>query len=190
MKGIKVGITGISPLLLHRITMEEMERSNNPVSVRANGKDSPREAAAVRLYLGQDGKTPVIPQPNLFRCIVDAGIYFKNGKSKITTAKSSLVPACVGIEELEFPIKSKHDWQTDSRPVCNPSTGGRMLCHRPRFDDWTISFTLTLDESMLPEKVLREMLDAAGLRVGIGAWRPARKGPFGKFRVDSWKASN
>lgn len=187
MKRIAAKISGTSPLLLHRITEEEMTRSNNPGLVTANGKSSPRELAEIRLYIGKDDKTPVVPQPNLFRCIIDAGTFFKSGKSKITTAKSSLIPACVGIEELEFPIQSKEDWQTDARPVCNPSTGGRMMCYRPRFDSWALAFTLTLDESMIPEKVLREVVDCAGVRIGLGAWRPARKGPFGKFRVDAWK---
>jgi len=30
-------------------------------------------------------------------------------------------------------------------------------------------------------------VDSAGKRVGLGDFRPARKGPFGKFRVDEWK---
>lgn len=186
MKTIKVRISGVSPLLLHKITEEAMAKSNNPTMVSANGKASPRELASVHLYIGKDGKTHVVPQPNLYRCIIDAGTFFKSGKSKITTAKSSLIPACVGIEEIEFPIESSEDWQTDTRPVCNPSTGGRMMCHRPRFDTWALKFTMTLDESMIPEKVMREVVDCAGTRIGLGAWRPARKGPFGKFRVDSW----
>jgi hypothetical protein len=34
---------------------------------------------------------------------------------------------------------------------------------------------------------MREIVDAAGKRVGLGDFRPACKGPFGKFVVVQWK---
>ena len=39
---------------------------------------------------------------------------------------------------------------------------------------------------MMPIKLMREILDAAGKRIGLGDFRPARKGPFGKFTVTHW----
>lgn len=84
-------------------------------------------------------------------------------------------------------MKHKEPWTVDSRGVVIPSTGGRIACHRPCFNDWTIPFTLELDTDMLQVKLLREIVDAAGKRIGLGDFRPARKGPFGKFVVTSWK---
>lgn len=68
-----------------------------------------------------------------------------------------------------------------------PSTGGRILCHRPCFHDWKLSFTIDLDTDIIGVKLLREILDAAGKRIGLGDFRPACKGPFGKFVVTNWK---
>jgi len=135
----------------------------------------------------KDGKTEVIPAPNLFRCIIDAGTFFKAGKSKVTTQKTSLIPACVGIVGIELPLIHKEPWTVDSRGVVIPSTGGRIACHRPVFNDWQISFTIELDSDMMGPKLLREIVDAAGKRIGLGDFRPSRKGPFGKFVVTSWK---
>jgi hypothetical protein len=39
---------------------------------------------------------------------------------------------------------------------------------------------------MLGVKILREIIDAAGKRIGLGDFRPACKGPFGKFVVTEW----
>jgi hypothetical protein len=36
-------------------------------------------------------------------------------------------------------------------------------------------------------KLLREILDASGKRIGLGDFRPACKGPFGKFVVVKWE---
>ena len=42
---------------------------------------------------------------------------------------------------------------------------------------------------MMPIKLAREIMDAAGKRIGLGDFRPDCKGPFGKFVVTKWKES-
>jgi hypothetical protein len=74
-----------------------------------------------------------------------------------------------------------------TRAVRIPSTGGRILCHRPCFHDWKLSFTLHVDTDMLSPNLLREIVDAAGKRIGLGDFRPDCKGPFGKFVVTNWQ---
>ena len=36
-------------------------------------------------------------------------------------------------------------------------------------------------------KLLREVVDAAGKRVGLGEFRPSCKGQYGKFVVTNWR---
>jgi hypothetical protein len=55
------------------------------------------------------------------------------------------------------------------------------------FDDWKLTFTAELDTTILSEKLLRAIIDDAGKRVGLGDFRPATKGPFGRFVVTNWK---
>lgn len=187
MKTIHVTIEGVTPLLLHRFTdaaAQAATASTRTVAVGEHG--SPKEQAAQSLYVDDDER-PIIPQPNLFRCIMDAGKFFKAGKSKVTTQKSSMIPACLEIEEMYFPIEHSQPWEVDARPVRIPSTGGRILRYRPMFHDWRLNFTLNLDTDLLSEKLLREIVDAAGKRIGLGDFRPDCKGPFGKFVVVNWE---
>jgi hypothetical protein len=133
---IDVTIEGTTPLICNKFSDEAAMKASSGTSITTVGdKGTPLEQATGKLYDGLDGK-PTIPQPNIFRCIIDGGAFFKNGKSKVTTLKTSMIPACVEIEGVELPIKHKEPWQVDTRPVRIPSTGGRILCHRPRFDDW------------------------------------------------------
>lgn len=187
MKTINVTIEGTTPLLCnHFADAAQMNATNgNRLSV-VGERGTPREQAETRLYAGHNGK-PMIPQPNLFRCLIDAGKFFKHGKSKVTTQKTSLIPACVEVDGLELPIVHKEPWMVDTRAVRIPSTGGRILCHRPCFQDWKLSFTLHVDTDMLSVKLLREIVDAAGKRIGLGDFRPDCKGPFGKFVVTNWQ---
>jgi hypothetical protein len=98
-----------------------------------------------------------------------------------------MIPACVDVQGVELAIEHREPWQVDTRAVRIPSTGGRILCHRPSFNDWRISFTVSVDTSMMTVKLLREIIDAAGKRIGLGDFRPSCKGPFGKFVVVAWK---
>ena len=183
---INIEITGTTPMLVHKFTdKEQLKASLGQSSVSIGDKGEPYEQAEDCLYKSTDGR-PTVPQPNLFACIMAAGKFFKDGKNKITTTKSSILTGCVDIHGVEFPIDYKNPWTVDTRPVRIPSTGGRILRHRPKFDDWKLSFMVSLDTSIMHEKTFREIVDAAGKRIGLGDFRPDCKGPFGKFVVTKW----
>jgi len=187
MAEISVVIEGTTPLLCNKFTdAAQMAASSGTRGTAVGDKGTPKEQAEARLYIGHDDK-PMIPQPNLFRCIIDAGKFFKNGKSKVTTMKSSLIPACVEIPGLEIAIEHAEPWTVDTRAVRIPATGGRILSHRPCFHDWRLSFTLNCDTDIISVRLLRDIIDAAGKRIGLGDFRPDCKGPFGKFVVVEWR---
>jgi hypothetical protein len=184
---IEVTIKGTTPLLMNRFSDAAQQSATNGTRVAAVGdRGTPREQAETRLYTGHDGN-PMIPQPNLFRCIIDAGKFFKAGKSKVTTQKSSMIPACVEINGIELQLTSPEPWDVDTRAVRIPSTGGRILCHRPCFNDWSLTFSVSVDTELMSAKMFRDIVDAAGKRVGLGDFRPDCKGPFGKFVVTRWE---
>jgi hypothetical protein len=181
-------LEGVTYLLCNRFSDAAAESASSGTrGVGIKDKGTAREQAEHKLYIGHDGK-PMIPQPNLFRCVIDAGKFFKAGKSKVTTQKNSLIPACLEVHGIEIPLQHGEPWTVDTRAVRIPSTGGRILCHRPCFHDWRLAFAMTLDTDLIPVKLLREILDAAGRRIGLGDFRPDCKGPFGKFSVVQWAA--
>ena len=185
---IKCTIQGVSPLLCNRFTdANALAVSGGTSAVHVGKKGTPREQAEPKLYRDANGHC-VIPGPNLFRSVIDSGVFIRSGKSKLTTARSSLVPAGLAILESELLILPEK-WEVDSRSVVVPATGGRIMAHRPRFDEWKLSFSLEADTTMFSSATVRELLDLAGQRVGLGDYRPARKGPFGRFKVVSWKES-
>lgn len=187
---IKIEVTGESPLLCNKFTdamMLKVDGGSSAIST-AMDKGTPRDRASERLYLDSEGR-PVLPGPNLYRSIVDAGRFHKAGKEKITTMKSSLVPAGVWLREIECPIVDGA-WEPDIRAVVNPSTGGRMVACRPRFDRWLVRFTIDIDDKMFSSSIIRSLVDDAGQKIGVGDFRPARKGPFGRFKVTNWQQAS
>ena len=79
-----------------------------------------------------------------------------------------------------------YGWAIDTRPIVNPATGGRRLCYRPLFNDWELNFECELDTSIIGMKLFRQIVDDSGKRIGLGDFRPQRKGPFGRFVVIRW----
>ncbi len=187
MKEFSVTIEGVTPLICNKFTDEAQASATSGSRASTVGdKGTPREIAESKLYT-DSAATPIIPGPNLFRCLIDAGKFFKAGKSKLTTLKSSLIPAALSLDEVEIQIVHDEPWEVDSRPVRIPATGGRIIAHRPMFNDWRLSFHLQLDDTVIGAKMLRDLVDAAGQRIGLGDFRPDCKGMFGKFKVVHWK---
>lgn len=186
---INVTIEGTAPLLMNRFNEEaEVKVSSGISAVSIGTKGTPREQAAKKTYSDSDGNL-YIPGPNIFSCLIQAGKFHKNGKTKVTTTKSSLIPAGMALQEVVCPLGTKK-FEVDSRSVVIPATGGRIMAHRPRLDNWSLSFTLDVDESMFSSDFVRLLVDDAGRKIGLGDFRPDRKGPFGKFVVTAWKVEN
>jgi hypothetical protein len=184
---VDIRITGITPLICNRFYDEAAMTSSQSVRSSAAGRDrgTPQEMAEKKLYMGLNGK-PMIPQPNLLRCLIDGGAFFKVGKSQVTTSTKSMLFGVFDIPVAEIEIMHEQPWTVDTRAVVIPSTKGRILTHRPMFNDWSLEFTAEIDTSVVSEKLMREIIDAAGNRIGLGDFRPAKKGPYGRFRVDYW----
>jgi hypothetical protein len=178
---ITIEITGITPLLMHRFNVDE-HTTNSKI------KDKnmlPRDEALKVAYIDEDGRL-YYPTTNIYSCLINAGKFHKDGKVKVTTARSSLIPAGVMIEGEFIYFQEGTSWEVDSRAVVVPSTGGRVICHRPRLDSWVLEFSLNIDTAVFSPKFIRTLVDDAGSKVGLGDFRPERKGIYGRFKVTKW----
>ena len=63
--------------------------------------------------------------------------------------------------------------------------GGSDLRYRPEFWPWSAELTVTYVTSALTRGSVLSLIDAGGLGVGVGEWRPERKGDFGQYRIDT-----
>ena len=183
---MSVTIGGTTPLLMNRFGEDgEVAVGSGTRPTFQGDKGSPRDQASKKTYADAEGNL-YIPGTNIFRSIIDAGIFHKVGRKQLTTRDTSLIPAGCFVEDLVCALGTK-EWEVDSRSVVNPSTKGRIMCHRPRLDKWSMSFTLDIDTSVFDPKLIRAVLDDAGKKIGLGDFRPQRKGPFGRFVVTQWQ---
>lgn len=192
---ISVTIQSRSAYLMHRFGEAAQESVQNSGSLAHRGeRGTPRDQAEQVVYRTKEGAL-FIPGGALYRAIIDAGKFHKNGRNKLTTGSSSLVPSALWLAEedqIAIPLmqgnKPITTYEVDGRGVFNAKVGARIMCFRPRIDKWEAAFTLVVDESFFSEGQARDLVDDAGKKIGIGAFRVERKGPFGRFEVKSWKA--
>ena len=175
---IEVQVEGISPLLINRfidasIVSKSKKRTGSLEDAKVEDK----------LYI-HDGN-PCIPGIYFRNAIVEASKQFKiQGKGKATYSK--LVGSTVDIEP-EMIILNPGDYFPWSIAGVNPMTRGRMMVCRPRFDSWGAKFKIILNDDGVPVSVMNEIVEHAGRYVGVGDWRPDKKGMFGKFMITSFR---
>jgi hypothetical protein len=179
MNKVDITIKGTSPILMNAYPMMEI---NPPLDKRP--KEEQAEFGAYRVPDGRDNEGELYyPAVNIQRCLVGAASFSK-GKGRSSLQKQTA--ACV-IVTPEYVLFGTRNYEIDTRPVVIPTTKGRVLRHRPRLNDWRLSFSIEYDPSLLKEKEMRQIVDDAGSRVGLGDFRPERKGPYGRFVVVAWK---
>ena len=172
----KVGCTlkGLSPLLMHAYPL---------VPIEAIDKKAPGEQAESGAYRDPDTGDLYIPGVAIQRALVNGATYCK-GKGRATLQKP--VAACVLVtpERCSLGVKT---YKVDSRGVVIPATRGRIVRHRPRLDDWGVSFDIEFDDTLLTEAEMRRVVDETISRVGFLDFRPEKKGPFGRSMVVKWE---
>lgn len=193
---VEVYCVGRSPLLVNRMTETQLEGLRKVGGKKAKTAPRPertRDEAEPKLYVTKDGD-PYLPTENIFSCLVHAGQMVRlDGKRQMSTSKSTMLPAFLTMLDPFVPLLDPESprrapaWEVDMRQGRNPNGGEAVCIVRPRFDRWAFKLNVEIDTTEIAEAVIRELFEKAGSRIGLGDFRPARKGPFGRWGIDSWK---
>jgi hypothetical protein len=178
---VHVRIESIAPLIVNQFHEEAAESATSGIHSRKE-RPSPEEDATMRLY-PQNGHGPTFPAENIRQSIIGASSRTKIGRRSATTD----VAASIYI----FPemLNLAGEWHVDSRAVVIPSTKGRILRHRPMFNEWSIEFDMQINADLIDARTVKKILEDAGALVGVGDFRPAKKGPYGRFQVTQWEVA-
>jgi len=181
---IELEIEGVSPLLMHN---GEMADPLNPMtqelkkvsSKRVKTESDHREMAKLEWHAGiyQQEGVVVVPGVMLDKTIIEAARKSRKGKQVQSGVMVDGDPA------LEFPDKGKSltalyesGSYTDRRMVVVQKN--RIARTRPKFNVWSLQFSIQFDDELVSRSELVDMVDLAGQTIGIGDYRPR----FGRFQ--------
>lgn len=186
---VELWCSGTTSLLINRASEEALSgktRSTNPGEV-----DDQRVVCERCLYRLPKTGQAAIPGAAIARMLREAG-----GSHKAKGQRKSLkyiIPAAVLVlddllplylNDRKTPLK---DFEVDSRPVNIPSTKGRIMRHRPRFNEWSLKARLRINESIIDEQLVRRLAIEGLQQIGLGDYRPEKGGPFGVSDMVSWQ---
>lgn len=130
----------------------------------------------------------VIPSHGMHQCIAAAAKYSKKqipGQGKATwTAKFAS-----GIMLLENPMLTGVDPEqvkaiTISANADGVRGSGKRVTRRfPMIAEWSSTFDVYILDPIITEQVFREMLELAGIFIGLGQFRPQNLGSNGRFKI-------
>lgn len=138
----------------------------------------------------RDGKpTVVIPAHGIHQCLTAAARYSKRqipGQGKATWTKKFEAGITL-IENAALNI----DPATVSHITISANTDGvrgsgkRVLRRLPSIPaGWSTTFDIYVLDPILLESIFREMVETAGMFIGLGQFRPENGGTSGRFRLD------
>lgn len=179
MKVINVEITGLRPLLMHNIAGAELEKTARK-SMKSYSREEDAEKAA---YWKSDGKKKelCVPSRCLYGCIRIASGYFKDKGRSV----KPIISGAVRIEPDEMGLgTNKYEIDTQSVVIQR----ARVLRSRPRIFPWKLKFRMIYNEEYIAKPdLLQQILQEAGVKVGLLDFRPAKGGNFGTFEVTKFE---
>lgn len=175
MKRIQIEIEGLQPgLLMHRYPMVKVENEQLL---------TPEEQAEISAYRKPDSKELYLPGNAVKQALVAAASYSK-GRGKGTLSK---IAAATFFVEPEYIGLGVQDYVIFSASVIIKATKGRIVRHRPHLPEWKAKFALLYDETKTSKEQIKKIVEDCGQLVGVLDFRPACKGPFGRFMVTKFE---
>ncbi len=180
---IQVPIIGTSPLIVHRFSEKAKKQMLDATQGRRTpktAKDPEAEYEAAFHYL-KDGR-PGFPAIGFKQATVGAARFY--GKDvPMTGLRQSLFfkgePGADGHQMVA--IEGEPHMRED---VVTVGRGGTDLRYRPEFSEWRADLVITYTTASLTRGSVLSLVDAGGMGVGVGEWRPQRNGDFGTYQVD------
>lgn len=177
MKRIHVKVDGISPYLMHKFVGNGDEK----VKIKTGTKNY-KDEIETAVYKNAEGEV-YIPSSQIHGCIIEAGKRMQiTGRGKSTYSK--LFGAFLLIEPATM-IINPQTYTVDERPVIVQRA--RVVRYRPKWEKWSLEFDVVIMDDNIASEVVKQALDDGGRYTGIGDFRPAKKGPFGRFQVVEYK---
>lgn len=180
---IRVPLLGTTPLIVHRFS----EKAKRQMLDAMQGRKTPKtakdpqaeyEACFYRFADGGSGM-PVIA---FKAATVSAARFYGKSVSMVGLRQQIFFAGEIGVDgQMLARIEGEAKMREDVTRVGN---GGADLRYRPEYRDWKTTIDVTYVSSLLTRASVLSLIDAGGMGVGVGEWRPEKKGDFGTYQID------
>lgn len=190
---ISVPIVGTSPLIVHnfsekakRIMLEAQQGRKKLKEVR--DPKAEYEAAFYRIS-DADGERYGFPITAFKAATIGAARFYDKSIS-MTLLRQILFMRGIFTEGDAQQLAEIHGEPRMREDVVRLGGASRSadLRYRPEFPVWSTNLEVTFVASSISQSSVLSLIDAGGLGIGVGEWRPERRGEFGTYAVDQSRA--
>lgn len=184
MKKLQVTWKGLTPLIMHSCQcvnpLHPISKELKKYTGKRTKTDDDYEIISDLEWEGglywKEGLGLYIPAENLEATLRNGAKANKKGKDveKFLSVETMYAPLNYGEELTREQLKADLQYR-DVRPMT--INRAKILRTRPRFDMWSVTFTLVYDESKIDIETIVNAMDYAGNYVGLCDSRPK----YGKF---------
>ena len=178
-----------TPYMQHRMddtALDKWEKGRGRIIENDNANKEDVALVLYHSYLDENNKF-YIPSEHIRQSLIEAGRYIK---AKVGNSKKSIANIVAGmftVDEEKIYNFSKENYEIDKRSAVNHNNNARVMVLRPKWNNWSCKFTLTIDNDTITEDTIRDLITYSGAYVGIGSYRPQHKGLYGRFELKSLK---
>ena len=196
-KRFELWLVGETPLITHAWSQKaKIEMLQKQVKATKAGKEArdPKADFVSSLYEIEDGafgfpamgvKNAILSSAHkdkgLPRSVVQTALWIDSIMARTQTAS----PGAMCNMPLLRIYGSDPEMREDMVRVGSGLNKTASLAYRGQFTTWAIRLTGRFNASVLNDEALAYLLVESGATIGIGEWRPERRGPFGTFRLAS-----
>lgn len=136
-------------------------------------------------------KTVILPAHGVQQCVAAAAKYSKRqipGQGKATwTAKFTAGIALLSDPALNIDPMTVGSIVISANADGVRGSGKRVMRKFPQIPEWESKFDIHILDPIITEEVFREMVEIAGMFIGLGRFRPEKGGTNGRFKIVSLK---
>lgn len=180
---VLIPIVGTTPLIVHKFS----EKARRQMLDAQQGKKAPKVARDPEadyqsaFYRTKDGYG--FPAVAFKACTVGAARFFGKDVRMTDLRQCLFFKGALSASDPQPLVELAGDPRM-REDVVRLGISGTDLRYRPEFWPWSAILDVTYVKSMLTLDSVLSLIDAGGMGVGVGEWRPEKKGDYGTFQID------
>lgn len=187
---LSVPIIGTAPLIVHNFS----EKSKRQMLEAQQGKKKVKEIrdpqseyeAAFYRIANEDGPEKYGFPVTAFKAATTGAARFYDKSVTMTALRQFMFMRGVITKsdpQMLVEIVGEPEMREDVVRLGGPSRSADLR-YRPVFAEWSCVLTVTFVQSSIDRNSILSLIDAGGMGIGVGEWRPEKRGEFGTYQVD------
>jgi hypothetical protein len=183
---IRVPVIGTMPLIVHNFSAKAKRQMLDAQQGRKSPKETrdPQAEYEAAFYRAKNGYG--FPVTAFKAATVGAARFYGKDVSMTTLRQFIFMMGVISPNDPQalVEITGEPRMREDVVRLGGPSRSADLR-YRPEFPEWSTVLEITFVKSSLSRASLLSLVDAGGMGIGIGEWRPEKRGEFGTYAIDS-----